>query len=251
MNLPVAILAGGLATRMGSITQKMPKALLDIAGRPFAERQLDLLKSHGIARAVFCVGHFGEQIESALGDGGRLGMHLAYSYDGPQLLGTGGALRRALPLLGEAFLVLYGDSYLDCPYERIERALGTSGKPALMTVCHNENRWDKSNILFQDGRIILYDKKNRTPEMQHIDYGLGAFRAEALAGYPDDCNFDLERVYRDLLAKDLLAGFEVSERFYEIGSAAGLEELRNYFSGRGYAQIQPGLPKPAPQDQGV
>jgi NDP-sugar pyrophosphorylase family protein len=228
MSLPVAILAGGLATRLGDITQKIPKSLLDVAGRPFAERQLELLKRHGITHVLFCVGHLGEQIEAALGDGSRLGMRVDYSYDGPQLLGTGGALRRALPLLGDAFFVLYGDSYLDCSYEQVEQAFWDSGKPALMTVCRNEDRWDKSNVLFRDGSIVRYDKKNRTPDMQHIDYGLGVFRAEALAAYPVDRKFDLESVYQDFLAKDLLAGCEIKERFYEIGSAAGLEEIRNY-----------------------
>jgi NDP-sugar pyrophosphorylase family protein len=229
MSLTVAILAGGLATRLGSITQQTPKSLLEIEGRPFAERQLDLLRSHGITKVVFCVGHLGEQIESALGDGSRLNMSVKYSYDGPKLLGTGGALRRALPLLGDAFFVLYGDSYLGCRYEQIQDAFRASGKPAMMTVCHNENRWDKSNILFQDGRILLYDKTNRTPEMQHIDYGLGVFGSQVLAGYPEDRHFDLETVYQNLLSDGLLAGFEVQERFYEIGSPAGLEEIRTYF----------------------
>jgi NDP-sugar pyrophosphorylase family protein len=229
MSLPVAILAGGLATRLGHITQKIPKSLLDVAGRPFAERQLELLGTRGITRVVFCVGYLGEQIEFVLGDGSQLRMRVNYSYDGPQLLGTGGALRRALPLLGEAFFVLYGDSYLDCNYEQIEQAFWASGKPALMTVCRNENRWDKSNVMFQDGRILLYDKKNRTADMQHIDYGLGVFRAEGLAASPENRNFDLETVYQELLSNDLLAGSEVKERFYEIGSAAGLEEMRAYF----------------------
>jgi N-acetyl-alpha-D-muramate 1-phosphate uridylyltransferase len=228
MTLSVAILAGGLATRLGSITQKIPKSLLEIEGCPFAEYQLDLLSCRGFKKVVFCVGHLGEQIEAALGKGSRWNLSVKYSYDGPMLLGTGGALRRALPLLGEAFFVLYGDSYLDCSYEQIEAAFWTSGRQALMTVCHNENRWDKSNILFQDGRILLYDKKNSKPEMQHIDYGLGVFRAEALAAYPEDRNFDLEAVYQELLSHNLLAGFEVKQRFYEIGSPAGLEEIRNY-----------------------
>jgi N-acetyl-alpha-D-muramate 1-phosphate uridylyltransferase len=229
MSLPVAILAGGLATRLGNVTQKIPKSLLDVAGRPFAERQLELLGSRGITRAVFCVGYLGEQIEFVMGDGSRLGMRVSYSYDGPQLLGTGGALRRALPLLGEAFFVLYGDSYLDCNYEQIEQAFWASSKMALMTVCRNENRWDKSNVRFQDGRILLYNKKNRTADMQHIDYGLGVFRAEALTAYPENRNFDLETVYQELLSNNLLAGSEVKERFYEIGSAAGLEEMNTYF----------------------
>jgi N-acetyl-alpha-D-muramate 1-phosphate uridylyltransferase len=231
MSLPVAILAGGLATRLGSITKTVPKSLLDICGRPFAERQLELFRSRGITKAVFCAGHLGEQIESVLGDGSRLGMSVEYSYDGPRLLGTGGALRRALPLLGEAFFVIYGDSYLDCNYERIENAFWAAGKPALMTVYHNENRWDTSNVALRDGSILLYDKKHRTADMQYIDYGIGVFQSKALAAYPEDRNFDLETVYQELLSNDLLAGIEVKERFYEIGSPAGLEEIRTYFKG--------------------
>jgi len=230
MTLPVAILAGGLATRLGGVTRQTPKSLLDVAGRPFAEHQLDLLRLHGFAEVVFCVGYMGELVENALGDGSRWGMHLRYSYDGHALLGTGGALRRALPLLGEAFVVLYGDSYLECDYKRIEQAFLASGRLGLMTVHRNLDRWDRSNVLFRDGVIICYDKKKRTPDMQHIDYGLGVLRAEVFKAYPEDTHLDLEKVCQDLVAKDQLSGFEVDERFYEIGSLSGLEETRKYLS---------------------
>jgi NDP-sugar pyrophosphorylase family protein len=225
MTLPVAILAGGLGTRLGDISQQTPKSVIEVAGKPFAEHQLELLRHHGFTQIVFCVGHLGALIEAALGEGSRWGMCLRYSYDGPTLLGTGGALRRALPLLGGAFFVLYGDSYLECDYRRIEEAFLSSGKPSLMTVYRNLNRWDRSNVVFKKGRILRYDKKHRTSEMQHIDYGLGVLRAGVLAAYPSDQNFDLETVYQDLVSKEQLAGFEVKARFYEIGSLAGLVEL--------------------------
>ena len=232
MHLPVAILAGGLATRLRPISEHIPKVLVEVAGRPFAEHQLELLHEHGLRRAVFCVGHLGEQVKAALGDGARFGFALGYSFDGPTLLGTGGALRRALPLLGEAFLVLYGDAYLQCDYQAVAQAFLQSGKQGLMTVFRNEDQWDRSNVIFADGQIQRYDKQQRIPAMRHIDYGLGALRAEVFARYPADQPLDLATIYQDLLAEEQLAGFEVSQRFYEIGSHAGLEATQRYFAQR-------------------
>jgi NDP-sugar pyrophosphorylase family protein len=225
---PIAILAGGLATRMRPLTAATPKALLDVNGEPFIAHQLRLLAAWGAARAVLCTGFLGEQIEAFVGDGARFGLQVAYSPDGDRLLGTGGALKRALPLLGERFLVVYGDSYLPCDAAAAVRAFDASGKSALMTVLRNEGRWDASNVVFRDGRIVAYDKKARSPEMQHIDYGLGAFDARAFADVPADRPACLADLYQDLLARGELAGHEVGERFYEIGSFQGLEELCRY-----------------------
>jgi NDP-sugar pyrophosphorylase family protein len=230
MSLPVAILAGGLATRLGDIAKCTPKSLLQVAGRPFAEHQLDLLWRHGFTRVVFCVGHLGELIEDAFGTSIREGMQLRYSYDGPALLGTGGALRRALPMLGEAFFVLYGDSYLECDYRRIQEAHLASGKAGLMTVHRNLNRWRCSNVEFRNGRIFRYDKKYQTASMEHIDFGVGILCADALATYPEGAHLDLENVYQALILKDQLAGFEVEERFYEIGSPAGLRDTHEHLA---------------------
>lgn len=232
MTLPVAILAGGLATRLRPLTERIPKALLEVAGKPFAAHQLELLRRHGLTQVVFCVGHLGEQIQTALGDGRRWGMGLQYVFDGPTLLGTGGALRKALPLLGEAFFVLYGDSYLECDYAAVERAFGMSGKLGLMTVLRNASRWDCSNVLFHEGRLLRYDKHHHTSDMQHIDYGLGVLHARTFANYPADMALDLATIYQDLLAGEQLAAFEVTHRFYEIGSPAGLEETRRYLLAR-------------------
>jgi NDP-sugar pyrophosphorylase family protein len=224
-NLPVAILAGGLATRLGPITEKVPKLLVDVAGEPFFSHQLRLLRKSGLTRVVLCVGHLGEMIADRYGDGTKWGMRIDYSFDGPRLLGTGGALIRALPLLGDAFYVLYGDSYLPVDYLDVGRAFLASGQPGLMTVYENRGRHDASNIWFADGRIKVYDKTNRTPRMQHIDYGLGLLRARALDGWPRDGVVDLAAIYGRLVAEGQLAGYEVKNRFYEIGSPEGLKEL--------------------------
>jgi MurNAc alpha-1-phosphate uridylyltransferase len=230
VTLPVAILAGGLATRLGPITAAVPKALLDVAGKPFIVHQLALLRAAGIRRVVLCVAHLADQIEAVLGDGSAHGVEIAYSHDGELLLGTGGALRQALPLLGDRFLVLYGDSYLTCDYAAIARAYLASGKLGLMTVYENHGQYDASNVEFRDRRVLRYDKTPGITGMTHIDYGLGGFAASAFSGYSPDDRLDLAEVYQDLLARGELFGYEVLERFYEIGSAAGLEETRRLLS---------------------
>jgi NDP-sugar pyrophosphorylase family protein len=226
MELPVAILAGGLATRLRPITEKIPKLLVEVAGEPFFSHQLRLLKNAGLRRIVLCVGYLGEMIVARYGDGANWGVQIDYSFDGPKLLGTGGALIRALPALGDAFYVLYGDSYLPIDYLDVGRAFLASGQPALMTVYENRDRFDASNVWFADGAIKIYSKQVRSPEMRHIDYGLGVLRAEVLALETRDEVVDLAVVYGRLVAEKKLAGYEVRERFHEIGSPEGLAELR-------------------------
>jgi NDP-sugar pyrophosphorylase family protein len=223
--LPVAILAGGLATRLKPITEKVPKLLVEVAGEPFFSHQLRLLKKAGLRRIVLCVGYLGEKIVEEYGDGKEWGVEIDYSFDGPTLLGTGGALIRALPRLGEAFYVLYGDSYLPVDYLAIGGAFLGTGKLGLMTVYENRGQYDSSNVWFEDRTIRVYDKKRQLPEMQHIDYGLGVFRKGAFDGFPRDAVVDLAEVQMALLKADQLAGYEIAERFYEIGSHAGLAEL--------------------------
>jgi N-acetyl-alpha-D-muramate 1-phosphate uridylyltransferase len=227
-SLPVAILCGGLATRLRPLTETIPKALIELNGEPFLAHQLRLLASRGVERVVLCVGYRGEMIRDYVGDGARFGLHAEVLFDGPALLGTAGAVRRALPLLGENFFVLYGDSYLPCDYAAIAGAFLRSGKRGLMTVFHNEGRFDASNVEYSHCQIVRYDKKHATPEMKHIDYGLGAFRAEAFVSLREGAACDLAALYQDLLRRGDLAAFEVSERFYEIGSLRGLEETAEY-----------------------
>jgi NDP-sugar pyrophosphorylase family protein len=225
--LPVAILAGGLATRLGSLTEKTPKSLIPIAGEAFIAHQLRLLKGNGIQHVILCVGHLGEMIESAVGDGSAFGMNIDYSYDGATLLGTAGAIRHAQPKLGKNFFVLYGDSYLPCDYSAIEREFSRRGKLGLMSVFRNVGQWDTSNVEFEGGKILAYSKKDRTPRMKYIDYGLGVFNR---AAFDRATVTDLADVYSGLLQEDQLAAFEVRDRFYEIGSPAGMQELGSLLS---------------------
>lgn len=222
--LPVAILAGGLGTRLRPLTETTPKVLLPVCGEPFIAHQLRLLSSSGIERVVLCVGYLGEQIRDFVGDGGAFGLSVGYSQDGAVPLGTAGALRAALSRLGCAFFVMYGDSYLCCDYRGIQDAFLSSGKQALMTVFRNEGLWDSSNVEFEAGRLVAYDKRHRTARMRHIDYGLGVFQASALSTLPDSpC--DLATLYQELLLRGELAGFEVFTRFYEAGSWDGIQSL--------------------------
>ncbi len=226
---PVAILAGGLATRLRPITETIPKALVDVAGKPFIVRQLSYLREQGISRVVLCIGHLGEMIRDVVGNGESLGLKVSYSDDGSNLLGTGGALMKAISLLGDQFFVLYGDSFLPVDFSAVQEAYQLSNRQALMTVLKNHNRWDKSNVLFVDGQLLEYNKRTPRAEMTYIDYGLGVVSASVLKQCLVGKQIDLADVYQDLSSQGQLAGLEVHERFYEIGSHTGLKETEEYF----------------------
>jgi len=294
--LPVALLCGGMAARMRPVTQSVPKAMLIVAGKPFIAHQLNLLKKHGVERVVLCVGYLGSIIEGFVGDGGRFDLDVSYSYDGEELLGTGGAVKKALSRLNDPFFVIYGDSYLDVDYAKVEEAYRGAAPvcEGLMTVFKNENKWDASNVVFKDNRIVTYSKKCYSKEMKYIDYGLGILskkvfqrrcahrktqgcqishedpgrqvlqtplgareqqRHQASLGAREQQShqaplatweqqshqvthgerehrdfdyatvFDLADVYESLAKEGRLFGYEVYDRFYEIGSKKGLEEF--------------------------
>jgi N-acetyl-alpha-D-muramate 1-phosphate uridylyltransferase len=228
--LTAAILAGGLATRLQPLTGTIPKSLIPINGDPFIAHQLRLLKSRGIDSIVLCLGHMGTLIQDFVGQGDAFGLTVKYAWDGPTQLGTAGAIRNALPLLEEAFFVVYGDSYLPCDYESAERKFMESHKLALMTVYRNSGRFDRSNVEFVEGKIVDYDKGALTPRMHYIDYGLGAFRKSVFSELPPG-HHDLADVYKDMLIRNELSTLEVSERFYETGSFAGISELSRFLAG--------------------
>lgn len=229
--LPVIILAGGLATRLRPITEKIPKALVEINGEPFIAHQLRLLRSQSIRHVVLSVAYKGEMIRDYVGDGTAFGLLVEYVFDGPTYLGTGGAVRQALPLVGDSFFTLYGDSYLTCDFAAVQRSFVESGRAALMTVFRNEGLFDTSNVLFTEGQIRVYDKRNLLPEMKHIDYGLGLFRSSAFSGYPAGEPLDLAFVYQDVLRANQLQAFEVPNRFYEIGTVQGIQETAEFLKG--------------------
>ncbi len=235
--LPVAILAGGLATRLRPLTDEIPKSLAPVLGEPFVFHQLRQLKREGVERIVFCVGYKGEMIENAVKSGAHFGLQVSYCYDGPTLKGTGGAIRQALSILGEAFFVLYGDSYLDISYRAVEAAYRASHAPALMTVFRNEGKWDTSNVVFENGRIKVYDKRLRLSEMAYIDYGLGVLDGQLLARRSADEVFELAEVYTALAAKGQLAGYVASNRFYEIGTLDALRETEAMLAQRRDSEV--------------
>jgi NDP-sugar pyrophosphorylase family protein len=224
--MQAVILAGGLATRMQPLTRSIPKSMLEVAGRPFVAWQLDRIAASGLDHAVLCIGHLGSTIRDFVGDGSAFGMSVSYSDEGEDLLGTAGALRHALPLLDDAFLVTYGDSYLPFDYSAPLRdldahpeALGTLG------VFHNAGRWDASNVRLRNDHVELYAKGSADPSVDHIDYGAIALRRSVVESLPDVTALGLDRVQADLATRGALRAVVATERFYEIGSPEGLAEL--------------------------
>lgn len=232
MTLPVAILAGGLATRLRPLTERIPKALLEVGGQPFIAHQLSYLRRQGIERVVLCVGHLADQVRAFVGDGSLFGIEVDYSMDGPFLLGTGGAIKRAIPLLGDCFFVQYGDSFLPIEYGAVRSAFHRCTKPALMTVLKNDNRWDKSNVLYRDGMVVEYNKLQRRDGMDYIDYGLSILSAGVFDNIDASAPVDLSDILHRLSVEGNLAGHEVTERFYEIGSVSGIRDTEDFLKGR-------------------
>jgi NDP-sugar pyrophosphorylase family protein len=222
------ILAGGLATRLRPITERVAKSMIEICGRPFLEYQLELLKGNGIRDVVICVGYLSERIEEYFKDGSEFGVKVTYSREQEGLLGTGGALKNAERLLDRAFFVMYGDSYLPVDYTEVYDYFRNSGAAACMTVFRNRSLYDKSNVVFKDGIVEVYDKENPSPAMEYIDYGLTVLSKDLLKSIPAGEVFDLAGLLRDLAGQRRLYGYEVHNRFYEIGSVRGLEDFRKY-----------------------
>lgn len=228
MKPTVAMLAGGYATRFYPITKTIPKAMLRVAGKPFISHQLALLKKNGISKVVICSGYLSKQIEDFVGSGEEFGLSVKFSIDGQKLLGTGGAIKKALRLLGDIFYVIYGDSYLNIDFGLVNDYFMQYDKKGLMTVLRNRNEWDKSNVVFKDDRILSYDKRNKIREMEYIDYGLSMLRKCAFDEVGSKKIFDLSELYTELIKKDQMLGYEVKSRFYEIGSRRGLAETEKH-----------------------
>jgi NDP-sugar pyrophosphorylase family protein len=228
----VVILAGGLGTRVRHVAGDLPKALLPVRGEPFVHHQLRLLRRQGVREVVLVTGYRGELIVDAVGDGGAFGLAVSYVDEGEELHGTAGALRVALDAdaLPGWFAVLYGDSYLPIDLAPVWAAFAEAGRPALLTVLRNEDRWDRSNAVLDRGKITLYDKRPEAsdPRMAWIDYGLGVLARRVVESVPAAVVADLADVYRELSSRGELAGLEVTSRFYEVGSPEGIADLEEY-----------------------
>ena len=226
--LPIAILAGGFATRLGSLTQSIPKSMLLINGKPFIHWQIQLLKNAGFEDFVFCISHMSGEIQDYVQDGSRFGIRVTYSLDGETQLGTGGAILKALPFLGPEFAVIYGDSYLPIDFSKVELAFKGSSAPGMMSLFRNLDKFDASNAeLLSDG-FVNYKKGSNSTQMSYIDYGLMYFKAQAFDTLTANQAIDLADICAQLSISKKLLGFEVFERFYEIGSVNGIEEFSRY-----------------------
>ncbi len=231
------ILAGGLGTRMRPYTEAIPKAMIPVAGKPFIHYQLKLLASQGVQSVVLAIGYLGSHIRDYVQDGRAWHLTVDYIDEGKDLLGTGGALRLACDsgLLNNEFFVMYGDSYLRAPFVEIKNAFSRLGNPALLTVFKNVGLWDKSNVIFDKERVQLYDKWSTHSKLEYIDYGLAVFQRTIIGQFfPAGEKGDLAHMLHDLSLKGLLAGFEVKERFFEIGSRDGLSSFETWVRDQRY-----------------
>jgi NDP-sugar pyrophosphorylase family protein len=230
MNTQAVILAGGLGTRLGDLTGGLPKPMVDINGRPFLEYELALLRKHGIEEIVLCVAYQADKISDHLGDGSGFGVHIQYSVEQEELLGTAGAVKQAEPLLNDVFFLAYADSYLEFDYEGALEDFDRRPHPAMMIVFRNDNHLERSNVIVEDGLVKVYDKENFLPQMAYINFGVSVLRKEALDSIPQGKPYSQEEWYQDLIKGGRLAAFETRKRFYEIGSPAGLAEFRRLVS---------------------
>lgn len=230
--MQVAILAGGLASRLGSLTLGQPKSMVKILGKPFLEYQLEILRRGGIKDIVLSVGYLGEQIENYFGDGSGLGVNIRYSYESKKLLGTAGALKRAERLLEDPFFTMYGDSYLFLDFNAVMSWFELQDKLALMTVYKNYDCYDKSNTVVEGKLVKKFSKREKPDDMVYIEYGANIFRKKVLEMIPQDATYSLDNLFPRLVEKQELLAYEVNERFYEIGSLQGLREFEKYMSGK-------------------
>jgi NDP-sugar pyrophosphorylase family protein len=229
MMYPMIILAGGLATRLGLLTKNIPKSLIEINGKPFIFHQLEYLKRQNFSRVIICVAHLGSQIEDLVGSGDQFGLNVLYSHDGDRLLGTGGAVKKALSKVGRNFFVMYGDSYLPINFENFQIYFEKLKKNSVMAIIKNENKWDRSNVSFSSNKSILYNKSNlQNIEMNYVDYGVSILDREVFNDVQDNVSIDLSIIYHQLSMNGQLGAFEVHERFYEIGSPEGIQEATDY-----------------------
>lgn len=227
--MQAVILAGGLGTRMRPYTDRAPKSLLPVNGRPFIDYQLDLLKAGGVTDVVLCVGYLGEQIETHLGDGQERGLHIRYSRERDHLLGTAGSLKHAEPLLASTFIITWGDSYVRVDYRALfESHVRNPKVKATMCVFHNRGLYDASNVHFAHNEVVRYAKGSHDPALTHIDAGVSVLNKTVLDDIPANTLANLDDLFALYAKAGQLAGYLLYERFYEIGSKSGYREFEEF-----------------------
>jgi NDP-sugar pyrophosphorylase family protein len=227
------ILAGGLGTRMRPITETIPKPMIEVAGKPFLEWQLKLLRSGGIANALLLVAYLGKQIEEYFGNGAKTGGCVEYSYERSPL-GTGGALKNAEAKLRDWFVLVNGDTFLAIDYEKLMRdfvgadcqaMIVAYEKPVMATAEVPADGLPGNLGVGPDGKVTAYRK--REPEgLTHIDAGVIVLKKEILAALSAGRKCSLEEeVYPQLITRGAMRAWVTAEPFYDMGSPAGLAAL--------------------------
>jgi NDP-sugar pyrophosphorylase family protein len=224
----VVILAGGEAKRLRPVTESVPKALVKIEGKPFVDWQLELLAKNKFSRVIFCTSYKSDMIQNYVGNGSKYGLEISFVEDGKERLGTGGAIRNAIPHLDQEFIVMYGDSFLDINFQQVSHGFDHCSKPAMMTIYKNDGKYDNSNVKLNNRGDIFYNKENPDASFKYIDYGLIFFKREVFEETVIGKTFDLSEMLHKLSKQFRIAGFEVQSRFYEVGSFSGIIELETY-----------------------
>jgi NDP-sugar pyrophosphorylase family protein len=227
--MQAVIIAGGLGTRLGSLTSNQPKSMIQILGKPFIEYQFDLLTKSSVTDVVLCLGYQGKQITDYCGDGCKFGVDLKYSFE-EKSLDTAGALKLAAPLLQDYFFTLYGDSYVFIDFKEMMSVLKSKKRIGVMSVYQNHDRFDKSNTAVSDGRVTFYSKEKRE-NLKYIDYGVNLFRKDVLQLIPEEEPYSMGALFNRLIEQNELLAYDVKKRFYEIGSVNGLTEFTEYVKG--------------------
>ena len=223
MKYDAIILAGGKGTRVKKFTKKIPKCLIEINGKPFLYYQLKYLKKNNIENVVISVGYLSKKIKEYLNKNIDF-INFRIVEDGKKLLGTGGAILKSLKYLKNNFFVMYGDSYLTLNLKNLKKQKVLS----TMTIYKNDNKFDKSNIELLNSKKIIYHVKKSKNKLRYIDYGISYLNKKIFKNKKKRTKFDLPEFYNELSLKNLLLGYKVKSRFYEIGSYQGISELKNF-----------------------
>jgi NDP-sugar pyrophosphorylase family protein len=226
MSLQVVILAGGMATRLGDRTKNIPKSLIEVNGKKFIDYQLSQLASFEFTNVVICTGHLGHLIEEYVQDGEKWNIKVQYSRESKELLGTGGAIKNALPLLDEKFAVLYGDSYLTENLGLISNL--QSHNPCIMTIYENVNGTDRSNVFFESPEKWSYSKSKKIFEANYIDYGFMILDRNFFGQYESRSKFDLSEFLEFCCKNGLIEPLIVNSGYFEIGSEEGISSFTTY-----------------------
>lgn len=226
--MQIVIICGGLATRLGNLAKKTPKSMMDINGKPFIEHQIEMLKKQNIKNIVLCTGHLSEKIESYLGDGKNFGVDIKYSYDGGKRLGPMGAVKNAESILEKDFFIMYGDSYIFVDFNKVYDFYKENNELVCMVVYKNKNKYDKSNLIVENNRVIGHKDLKVEGKIEYIDYGTSILNKKSLDFIPKDSFFSTEDFFKKMIKKNQLLAYEIKKRFYHIGNPKALEEFRNF-----------------------